>query len=466
MPIKTRLGVSVCSAVAVLVMSSASPAGNPILPGLGVCDPDIRVYNGRAYLYASHDADVTNKTWRMDDWWVWSSDDLVNWRQESVLKPEQTYWRKPSDTCWATTAATRDGKYYFYFSRGRDATGVVVGDSPFGPWHDPIGKPLVSPASTPTKTAARDPAILQETDGNDYIVFGKFDFYVAKLNRDMVSLAESPRLIKLDRKFGPMGEGKTDDKPFLHRRGDKYYLSWGCFYAMADNPYGPFTYKGSVIDAAHTEPAFRKVLQVDRHGSFFEFNGQSYFTCNDENSSGATHYFRNSVISYVRYRQNGEIAPVRLDAQGVGSYDVAKGPVEAEDFFTADGPTPDAAKPTVRESADGFEVAGLGSGGGLGFPRVANLPADATLEFRIAAAGPGTTITVHAGRNGPVIGRCDVAATSGVTDFRTTACPLKNPAGTTDLYFVVITNGADVRLDRWSVRGATPTTTPTTQLGQ
>ena len=30
--------------------------GNPILPGLGVCDPHIRIYDDIAYLYATHDS--------------------------------------------------------------------------------------------------------------------------------------------------------------------------------------------------------------------------------------------------------------------------------------------------------------------------------------------------------------------------------------------------------------------------
>jgi beta-xylosidase len=194
----------------------------------------------------------------MDDWWVWRTEDFITWKLVSILKPEQTYWGKPLSWCWATDAISRNGKYYFYLSVGPQEIGVVVGDSPAGPWKDPLGKPLVARGSVPT--AARDPGVLQEPDGTSYLVFGTFDFYIAKLGDDMISFAETPRKIELDRLVGPMGEGRTDDKPNLHKRNGKYYLSWGCFYAMSDNVYGPYVYRGSVIDQEHTAEEFQKGL--------------------------------------------------------------------------------------------------------------------------------------------------------------------------------------------------------------
>lgn len=430
-----RNGRSLLMAMAGLIVSSsaAARAENPIVPGQGLCDPDIRIYDGRAYLYGSHDAGLDNKTWKMDDWWVWSSADLVNWKLESVLKPEDTYYGKPMSVCWATTAAMRAGKYYFYFSRGRDDTGVVVGDSPVGPWKDTLGKPLLTKDTTPTKTSARDPAILQDTDGVNYIVFGKFDFYIARLNDDMISLAEPPRLMELDRKNGPIGEGKTDDKPYLHRRGNQYYLSWGCFYATGDSPYGPFKYKGSIVTKERTDPTFRRRLLSDRHGTFFDFNGQSYFACNDLSSPGASNYFRNTLIAYVHYRDNGEIEPIHLTPQGVGGYDAKQPVIQAEDYFLAEGAQ-------KRETpGGGFGVTAFTDGGRLAFPNVANLAADTTAYVRLACARPeGATIEIHSvAPDGPLLGRVAVPDTGGPATYQTLACPLKNSAGKTDLHVVV-----------------------------
>src|SRR5580700_5543130 len=161
--------------------SLASPAGaaNPIVEGVGLCDPKVRIYDNHAYLYATHDAFPGSERFIMKDWWVWTSDDLVHWKQASTLKPEQTYYKKPCNDCWATDAIRHNGKYYFYFSRGNKEIGVVVGDTPAGPWHDPIGKPLIAAGSTPT--TARDPAILQMPDGTTYIVFGVWNYYISRL---------------------------------------------------------------------------------------------------------------------------------------------------------------------------------------------------------------------------------------------------------------------------------------------
>ena len=317
-------------------------AGNPIIPGRGICDPQIRVWNDEVWLYATHDADPAAKGFIMRDWHIWRSRDLVNWREAGTLKPEQTYWRKPSDQCWATDAARKDGRYYLYFSRGPKEIGVVVADHPAGPWRDPIGKPLI--AEGLVKTEARDPGILQDADGTNYLVFGTFRYFIARLGKDMVSLAEAPRPLKIEKAIGPYAKGLTDDKPFLHRRGDLYYLSWGSYYAIGRSPYGPFETQGSVLSEATTDPELRLMrpgvrydpLNYDRHGSFFELNGQWYFACNDQATPGATEFYRNSVISYVHYRADGTIAPVRLSTIGVGQYDLRRG-ITAADFFDTRG---------------------------------------------------------------------------------------------------------------------------------
>lgn len=291
-------------------------SGNPLMPGIGLCDPHVRVFDGRAWLYASHDYAVENTFYRMDDWWIWSSDDLATWRREGIVRPEETYLRKPFSSCWAVDAIERGGRYFLYLSCGPKEIGVLSAPTPKGPWSDPLGRPLIADGEVATQ--ARDPGILLD-EGNAYIVFGTWDFYIAKLADDMISLAETPRLIDIDRKEGPYGPGKTDDKPYLHKRNGVYYLSWGCFYAVARDVYGPYAYRGSIITEEKTDPAFRKGLLMDRHGSFFDFKGRDYFICNDQSYPGSHEYFRNSVIAYVRYLDNGDIAPIELTRKGVSA---------------------------------------------------------------------------------------------------------------------------------------------------
>jgi arabinoxylan arabinofuranohydrolase len=170
-----------------------------------------------------------------------------------------------------------------------------------------------------------------DSDGSNYLIFGTFNYFIAKLAGDMVHLMEQPQAIKIN------GLQHKDDKPFLHRRGRRYYLSWGCFYAVGSSPYGPFSYSGSVINTsalANTSFATGGGTQ-DCHGSFFSLHGQTYFACNDR-SHGGNGGFRNSIVAYAHYRTNGSIAPIRIDETGVGEYNVSSASpiVQAGDFFS------------------------------------------------------------------------------------------------------------------------------------
>lgn len=444
---------------AALFAAAPAFAGNPIVPDVGLTDPHISIFGDRAYVYASHDASPKSSYYIMNDWWAWSSSDLVEWKLECVLKPEDTYLKRPLKECWATFCVTKNNKYYWYFSAGPTNIGVVVGDTPSGPWKDPIGKPLVSDKVTPI--AERDPDILMDDDGKAYMVFGHVDYYLVRLADDMVSLAEKPRLLSVDFKINENGKGSLSDKPSLHKRNGVYYLSWAGFYAMSDNPYGPYKYKGTVVVPEKIAPEFecsaaRKKnsypskaaypQNYDRHGNFFTWHNQWFYTCNDRSGPNANGYFRNAIITYVHYRDNGEIAPVRIDAIGVGQYDAAQARIEAEDFFASE-------KAEVREiPGDNFEMRGLRDGSTLTYPRVKNLPQDATLALRLSSATGGGTLEVREGSaTGKLLGSLAIPATGGWDKYQTLPCPLKNAAGQTGLCFVFKGKDECARLDWWKV---------------
>ena len=44
-------------------------------------------------------------------------------------------------------------------------------------------------------TTIRDPCVFQDDDGSYYIIFGTYEYFIAKLNPDMISLAEQPRYL-------------------------------------------------------------------------------------------------------------------------------------------------------------------------------------------------------------------------------------------------------------------------------
>ncbi len=180
---------------------------NPIIPLMGVCDPHIHVFRDRMWLYASHDAIPGNNMFCTKDWQIWSSADCVEWKLEGVVRPEE-FFMGPSNSCWATDCAERNGHFYFYFSDGNRATGVAVSDHPEGPYRDVLGRPLLD--GTLTATTEYDPAVFKDDDGEYYLVFGGpawaygegCGYFIARLNEDMISLAETPRRILLDHEGG------------------------------------------------------------------------------------------------------------------------------------------------------------------------------------------------------------------------------------------------------------------------
>ena len=206
---------------------------NPILPVKeGMTDPHVHVYDGIAYMVVGHDSSINNKWFEMNYWALYSSTDLVNWKLDYTLHPEETFIGRPYNECWGSGFAKRIGRFYWYFSQHNLAIGVMTAKSPEGPWTDPLGKSMIKKGSVPTDPY--DPGIL-EYDGNYYIVFGVWNYYIARLNDDMISLAEKPRKITIINPHGPYnldGQNKeqpTDDKPFIHIYNGKFYLSWAVF---------------------------------------------------------------------------------------------------------------------------------------------------------------------------------------------------------------------------------------------
>jgi hypothetical protein len=379
-----------------LFLQSIGFSQNPIIPvHEGITDPHIRVYDGIAYMTACHDWSMDNEWFHIDHWVMYSSADLVHWKLECTLQPEETYIGKPYEQCWATDFIKRDGRFYWYFSEHNHGVGVMVADSPGGPWTDPLGKPLLKEGLVPTDPY--DPGIV-EYDGDYYIVFGVWDFYIARLNEDMVSLAEKPKKITINNPRGPYNqdgtneENPTDDKPFIHRYKGKFYLSWGCFYAMSDDLYGPYDYVDAIMNDSsfaegYKEPTWPHGYKQGRHGSFFGMHNQWYFAYDDMSQTG-NRFFRSSFISYVHYKENGEIAPIRVDGTGVGQYDANKRSIEAEDYFAA------SQIHKTENGKGGFEVSNIDPGDFLTFPNIHGLEKKSKLAIK-AIVNRNVTVDIH-----------------------------------------------------------------------
>ena len=354
---------------------------NPIIPRMGVCDPHMHVFNGRVWLHATHDAIPGSSYFSMHDWQIWSSADCVEWQLESVVRPED-FHMGPSSDCWAVDCEERNGKYYYYFSDGNMRTGVGVGDSPAGPFKDVLGKPLLD--GTLTTTREYGPCVFKDDDGEYYLVFGGpswcygegCGYFIARLNEDMVSFAETPRRLEVNH--------PADDKASLNKFGGRYYLTYGGHYAISDNIYGPYEYKG------HTGAS-------EDHTSYFEWNGQIFNAITVFDHYGL---YRSAGMCYVHIRDNGDLVTDPLIVEyGVGQYDSDWNRIEAEWFMRGVN-----VKKAEIHNYPGFFVS-CTQEAVLVYPKVRNLSNKTGLSLKASCSGTGGEIELREGNeNGRVLG--------------------------------------------------------------
>jgi arabinoxylan arabinofuranohydrolase len=230
---------------------------NSIAPDRGLADPHILIVGDTLYVMCGHDRDWNIVDFcHMDRWELWASTNLTDWEHKLNILPTQTYIGD-QDNCWAGDLATKDGKYYWYFSNRNFNTGVMIAPTMNGPWEDALGKPLLPEGLTPSKSY--DPEVF-ELDGVHYIIFGAGQYYIATLGDDMISLADEPQKLVVLNEDGT--RKPTGDKPAVFKRGDWLYLFWGNQYSMSKDIKGPYTFKGDYIDGGH--------------GSAFEWDNQWY----------------------------------------------------------------------------------------------------------------------------------------------------------------------------------------------
>jgi len=229
---------------------------NPLIDEAGMSDPHALVVDGVCYLFTGHDVGFGVRDWVMPDWRIFRSDDLMTWTHVGTISPADNYMGADSTDCWAGDIVARNGQYYWYFSNRDRESGVMVAQRPEGPYVDAVGGPLVD---------SFDPSIFVEDDGAAYIVYGMHTYRIARLDHSMVSLAEAPREIVIDRK----GVFPDTDKNSLHKHHGIYYLSCSGYYATSTELYGPYEYAGLVGEGWGLDTGYA-------HGDFFEWKGQWY----------------------------------------------------------------------------------------------------------------------------------------------------------------------------------------------
>ncbi len=390
---------------------------NPILFRQGICDPHVHVFENTVYLYATHDSPGYEEGFHMEDWQIWSSKDLIQWKQEAVLYPENFYCGH-IDQCWAVDAACKNGKYYWYFSTGDWGVGVGVSDHPAGPFSDALGGPLVDYHTEPINCPKWDPCVFQDEDGNSYLIVGEcrlpspWDCYlIARLNDDMVSLAEPFR--KIEYPDNPC----LEDKPSIHKYGNRYYLTHSSYYAVSDCVYGPYHHLGNMD------------CNID-HGSFFTYLNQTYFASGGMDNPNR--YLRASYLTPCHYRKNGEIVvDQKIMEYGCGQYDAVWKQIEAEWYFSA-------SRECKTELFDGGFAVELKDGEYLHFPNITNIEKNTRIQFHGWSMLPGENASVEireGAPNGTLLGVCILEGEDSSENHYETV--LTCPAGMKSLYFCV-----------------------------
>jgi len=309
-----------------------------------MADPSVHVFNGKLYIYPSHDwesgvpEDDFGSHFDMKDYHVLSiegPDPMTSPVKDHgcILKKEDIPW--VGRQLWDCDVACKDGKYYLYYP-AKDKTdifrfGVAVADRPEGPFK-PLPNPMIGSYSI-------DVCVLEDK-GEYYFYFGgiwggQLQRYrdnkaldtgttypaddepaiparVARLRDDMLEFAEAPRpVVILDKDGKPLTAGDNPRRFFeaswVHKYNGKYYFSYSTgdthflCYAIGDNPYGPFTYMGQILTP---------VVGWTTHHSIVEYGGKWWLFHHDSVPSGARTWLRSLKVCELKYNPDGTIRTV------------------------------------------------------------------------------------------------------------------------------------------------------------
>lgn len=292
---------------------------NPIVQTAYTADPAPLVYNDKLYLYTSHDED--DSTWfTMNDWKLYSTDDMVNWTEHPTPLSFKTFEWARGDA-WAAQCIERDGKFYMYVPvtdrKGESAIGVAVADSPYGPFYDPLGTPLVQ-----ADFGNIDPTVFIDDDGQAYLYWGNPNCFYVKLNKDMISYEGEIHAVPMKpesfgrREGNPKRSTLYEEAPWLYRRKGVYYLFYAggpipehLAYATSDSPEGPWKYGGTVMA--------KEGGSFTNHPGIVDFRGKTYLFYHDASLPGGSGFTRSVCVREMDFGRDGKVNPVKMVKEGV-----------------------------------------------------------------------------------------------------------------------------------------------------
>ena len=324
---------------------------NPLMTQRFGADPYAMVYDGRVYFYMTADAFVydgaagklaENTYGRIRSINVISTSDMVNFTDHGAIQAAgekgAAAWAKNS---WAPAAVWKeiDGKprFFLYFADAGGGIGVLVSDSPTGPFTDPLGKGLVT-RETPNCADVLwlfDPAVLLDDDGKAYLYFGggvpegkvsdPGTARVVELGDDMISIAGDPVRIDAPYLFEDSG---------IHKVGGKYYYTYCTNWQVdqegtdrygfhnaeivsmeSDSPLGPFTFKETILE----NPGKYCGLYGNNHHCVFSFQDNWYITYHTralEKAMGVELGYRCTHVDEFSMGEDGTIGIIKQTMDG------------------------------------------------------------------------------------------------------------------------------------------------------
>jgi len=437
---KMRGSFSFCAVMAIVMwISLTASADNPIIQTNFTSDPAPMVYNGRVYIYTTHDSDNASGSYVITSWRCYSSKDMVNWTDHGVmLTPRNVTWSTAHDAD-AIQVIFRNGKFYFYINTTASdgvSIGVAVSTSPIGPFKDTLGMPLIAASKMTGCNATHgwrglDPTVYIDDDGQAYLYWGNNVLYWVKLNEDMISYSGSISCMpQNDPAFGP----DYEEGPWFYKRNKIYYLvypstaSESIHYTTSPGPTGPWTYGGLIMPVETGKGSSMTI-----HPGVCDFGGNSYFFYHNGALPGGGSYKRSVCLEKFTYNTDGGIPKISGTTAGVTTGVGNLNPFdtnEAETICWGSGVK------TEVCSEGGMDVDSIHNGDYIKVKAVNFASGAKSFDARVASATSGGSIEIHLDTTtGPLAGTCAVAGTTGWQTWETKQCTISGATGIHDLFF-------------------------------
>ena len=412
-------------------------AQNPLILDQFTADPTARVFEGKIYVYPSHDIPASPGRGRanwfvMEDYHVFSSENLTDWKDHGVIltQTDVPWLGRESFDMWAPDCVFRNGKYYFYFPTG-GRIGVAVADKPYGPF-----KPEDQPIDG---VRGIDPCVFIDKDGTSYLYYSLNAIFVARLKDNMVELDSEVRKIE-----NLPAKGLVEG-PFVFERNGTYYLTYPhevggaerLEYATGSSPMGPFEQKGVIMDKSPSGC-------WTNHHSIVEYKGQWYLFYHDRDLSPDFDKNRSIRADYLFFNEDGTIRKVFPTYRGVGISN-ARREIQIDRYSAVSPEGVSVAFVDPERKQNGWKAVMTAPNAWVQYDRIdfGKGKLSAVTVNALSSTGGGVEIRID-GIDGPLVARAEIADKTEWTPAK--AALSESPAGVHDLY-VILKDSKNVEID-------------------